>query len=130
MDLQRKHFQLTVPLAVLRARHGRMSRLELSRRTGIAERNLYRLEKGETKQIHFDTITKLCLEFGISPGDLLQLEEAPAPEPSPPARSAEAVPIIGNYDDPETMAFLQQRRKEALKALHEGRTIPAAKLRL
>lgn len=62
-------------LAVLRAMHGRISQLELSRQTGITQKQLSALETGKTKGITFETLAKLCLFFSCTPSELLQLEE-------------------------------------------------------
>ena len=62
-------------LAQLRAEKGRISQSELSRRTGITQKQLSALEAGKTKAITFDTLTKLCLFFSCTPSDLLQIEE-------------------------------------------------------
>lgn len=61
-------------LALLRAKYGRISQSELSRRTGITQKQLSALEAGKTKAITFDTLTKLCMFFSCTPNDLLELE--------------------------------------------------------
>lgn len=67
-------------LALLRAKCGKISQSELSRRTGITQKQLSALEAGKTKAIAFDTLTKLCMFFSCTPNELLELE----PEPDPP----------------------------------------------
>ena len=62
-------------LAQLRAEKGRISQSELSRRTGITQKQLSALEAGKTKAITFETLTKLCMFFSCTPNDLLQIEE-------------------------------------------------------
>ena len=69
--------QVTSQLAVLRAKHGKISQSELSRHTGITQKQLSALETGKTKGITFDTLAKLCLFFNCTPNELLQLEEVP-----------------------------------------------------
>lgn len=69
-------------LALLRAKHGRISQSELSRRTGITQKQLSALEAGKTKAITFDTLTKLCMFFSCTPNELLELE--PETETVPP----------------------------------------------
>lgn len=61
-------------LALLRAMHGRISQSELSRQTGITQKQLSALEAGKTKGITFDTLTKLCMFFSCTPNELLELE--------------------------------------------------------
>lgn len=67
--------QVKSQLAVLRAKHGKISQSELSRQTGITQKQLSALETGKTKGITFETLAKLCLFFSCTPSDLLQLEE-------------------------------------------------------
>ncbi len=69
-------------LALLRAKCGKISQSELSRRTGITQKQLSALEAGKTKAIAFDTLTKLCMFFSCTPNELLELE--PETEPDPP----------------------------------------------
>jgi DNA-binding Xre family transcriptional regulator len=69
-------------LALLRAVHGRISQSELSRQTGITQKQLSALEAGKTKGITFDTLTKLCMFFSCTPNELLELE--PETETDPP----------------------------------------------
>lgn len=61
-------------LALLRAIHGKISQSELSRKTGITQKQLSALEAGKTKGITFGTLAKLCMFFSCTPNDLLQLE--------------------------------------------------------
>ena len=75
--------QVKSQLAVLRAKHGKISQSELSRQTGITQKQLSALETGKTKGITFETLAKLCLFFSCTPNELLQLEEIPKIETSP-----------------------------------------------
>jgi DNA-binding Xre family transcriptional regulator len=61
-------------LALLRAIHGKISQSELSRQTGITQKQLSALEAGKTKGITFDILIKLCTFFSCTPNDLLKLE--------------------------------------------------------
>ncbi|WP_289501115.1 helix-turn-helix domain-containing protein [Gloeocapsopsis sp. IPPAS B-1203] len=61
-------------LALLRAMHGKISQSELSRQTGITQKQLSALEAGKTKGITFDILIKLCTFFSCTPNDLLKLE--------------------------------------------------------
>lgn len=70
-------------LALLRAVHGRISQSELSRQTGITQKQLSALETGKTKGITFDTLTKLCTFFSCTPNDLLELEPETEADLSP-----------------------------------------------
>ncbi len=70
-------------LAVLRARHGKITQTELSRQTGITQKQLSALETGKTKGITFETLAKLCLFFSCTPNELLQLEEVTEIDDSP-----------------------------------------------
>lgn len=67
--------RLLCVLPELRAKHGRMTLTELSRRTGIAASTLSKLETRKTKGIDFETVEKLCDLFQIAPGDLFRLVE-------------------------------------------------------
>ncbi|HEY9900615.1 MAG TPA: helix-turn-helix transcriptional regulator [Pantanalinema sp.] len=78
-------------LAVLRAKKGRISQTELSRQTGITQKQLSALESGKTKGIEFSTLAKLCDFFGCTPNDLLAIEQE---EPLTPAELAEADALI------------------------------------
>jgi DNA-binding Xre family transcriptional regulator len=60
-------------LAVLRAKHGRITQSELARLTGITQKQLSALERGVTCRIDFGTIWKLCTFFRCTPNDLLTL---------------------------------------------------------
>ncbi|VEP14604.1 conserved hypothetical protein [Hyella patelloides LEGE 07179] len=72
-------------LAVLRAMHGKISQSELSRQTGITQKQLSALETGKTKGITFETLAKLCLFFSCTPNELLQLEAEIKADSSPTA---------------------------------------------
>ena len=75
--------QVKSQLAVLRAKHGKISQSELSRQTGITQKQLSALETGKTKGITFETLAKLCLFFDCTPNELLQLEEVAEIDTSP-----------------------------------------------
>ncbi len=70
-------------LALLRVMHGKISQSELSRQTGITQKQLSALETGKTKGITFETLAKLCLFFSCTPNELLQLEEETEIDTSP-----------------------------------------------
>jgi DNA-binding Xre family transcriptional regulator len=72
-------------LARLRAIHGQISQSELSKKTGITQKQLNALEAGKTKGITFETLAKLCTFFACTPSELLQLEEETEVESSPTA---------------------------------------------
>lgn len=67
--------KLICKLPELRARHGRLSIQEVSRRTGIAASTLSKIETGKTKGIDFETIEKLCDFFQAGLGDMFELVE-------------------------------------------------------
>lgn len=81
-------------LALLRAVHRRISQSELSRQTGITQKQLSALEAGKTKGITFDTLTKLCMFFSCTPNDLLELEPETEADPSPTVELDKADEII------------------------------------
>lgn len=54
-----------------------------ARAIGIDRNELRRVEKGETRQIRFDTLVKLCETYRCNIGDLLQIEPAEATEAGP-----------------------------------------------
>jgi putative transcriptional regulator len=70
-------------LALLRATYGRISQSELSRQTGITQKQLSALEAGKTKGITFDMLTKLCMFFSCTPNELLELEPETEADPPP-----------------------------------------------
>jgi DNA-binding Xre family transcriptional regulator len=72
-------------LARLRAIHGQISQSELSKKTGITQKQLNALEAGKTKGITFETLIKLCTFFACTPNELLQLEEETEVESFPTA---------------------------------------------
>lgn len=94
-------------LALLRAVHGKISQSELSRQTGITQKQLSALEAGKTKGITFDTLTKLCMFFSCTPNELLELE--PETEAEPPTTAEE----LANAD--ETISRGLKRAMEAPK---------------
>jgi putative transcriptional regulator len=50
----------------------------LASATGIAYGTAYKLYKGTTKRIEFDTLDRLCQHFGVSAGDILEyIADAP-----------------------------------------------------
>ncbi len=78
-------------LAQLRAEKGRISQSELSRQTGITQKQLSALEAGKTKAIAFDTLTKLCVFFSCTPNDLLEIEEELPPTAEELAEAEEII---------------------------------------
>ncbi|MFE9235242.1 helix-turn-helix domain-containing protein [Cellulosimicrobium funkei] len=50
---------------------------ELSRRTGITMANLSKLKANKARSMRLSTISRLCAELGITPGDLLVLRDEP-----------------------------------------------------
>lgn len=69
-------YQVVSQLAVLRAKHGRISQVELAQKTGITQKQISALESGNTQGIKFATLVKLCSFFNCTPNDLLSLEPA------------------------------------------------------
>lgn len=68
-------------LAALRAQYGKITQAELSRFTGITQKQISALENGKTKAIEFETMVKLCRFFGCTLDDLFKIEEDYQPEP-------------------------------------------------
>jgi putative transcriptional regulator len=57
------------------ARVGRkVSLQEVSDATGITKAALSRIERGETERVDFDTLSKLCVFYGVGVGDLLEFD--------------------------------------------------------
>lgn len=81
--------RVKLELAVLRAKRGRITQSELSRLTGITQKQLSALERGETSKIDFVTLEKLCTFFQCTPNDLITLEK-----PSESEELAEADRLI------------------------------------
>ncbi len=51
-----------------------MTSKELARRIGITEANLSILRSNKAKGIRFETLSKICVELGCMPADILTLE--------------------------------------------------------
>lgn len=81
-------------LALLRAMRGKISQSELSRQTGITQKQLSALEAGKTKGITFDMLIKLCIFFSCTPNDLLKLEPETEADSSTVEELAKADEII------------------------------------
>lgn len=63
--------QIVVNLDVVLALR-KMRSKELAERVGISEQNLSRLKTGNTKQIGFATLAKICDALDCQPGDILE----------------------------------------------------------
>lgn len=63
--------QIVVNLDVVLAMRKIRSK-ELAERVGISEQNLSRLKTGNTKQIGFATLAKICDALECQPGDILE----------------------------------------------------------
>lgn len=46
----------------------------LAKQTGVSHTTLWRLKKGKSLGINFDTLEKICEALECEPGDLLKLE--------------------------------------------------------
>lgn len=62
---------------VLRARElrGEASLTEVAYRAGTRQDELGKIERGETEAIRFATLLRLCRAFGVTPGELFELDE-------------------------------------------------------
>ena len=47
---------------------------KVTKKTGIAYSTLYKLNKGNTKSISFETLEKICKLFNIKATDLLEIQ--------------------------------------------------------
>jgi putative transcriptional regulator len=57
------------------ARVGRkVSLQDVSEATGITTAALSRIERGQTERVDFDTLSKLCVFYGVGVGDLLEFD--------------------------------------------------------
>jgi putative transcriptional regulator len=85
-------------LAELKANCGDITNEEIAEVTGIAERELTELEKGEAQAIELATLAKLCAFFQCYPNDLLAIEreevELFAPQPPSAEKLTLAAEII------------------------------------
>jgi DNA-binding Xre family transcriptional regulator len=66
--------KIVCALPEIRARHGRMTLTEISKRTGIAISTLSRLDSGKAQRLDYETIVPLCKLFKMQPGDFFRLE--------------------------------------------------------
>lgn len=55
----------------------KMRAKELAEQIGITEANLSLLRTGKVKGVRFDTLAKLCEVLECTPGDLLDIGDAP-----------------------------------------------------
>jgi len=115
-------------LAMMRARYGRLTQSELSKRTGITQKQLSALERGKAKGIEFGTLAKLCAFFDCSAADLLAIEFEPdLYAPPTPEELAKAHEIISR-----AMAHVQSRpvlsREEAISELNAALDAVSAEL--
>jgi putative transcriptional regulator len=65
----------------------------LAKATGVSHTTLWRLKKGRSRGINFETLEKLCRALACQPGDVMRLAvEGKRPRPSAvgPAGSARA----------------------------------------
>lgn len=58
----------------------KMRAKELAEQIGITEANLSLLRTGKVKGVRFDTLAQICEALNCTPGDLLDIGEAEAPE--------------------------------------------------
>ncbi len=99
-------YEIIPQLTVLRAKHGKISQVELAQKTGITQKQISALESGNTQGIKFSTLIKLCTFFNCTPSDLLSIE--PTIQPT-------AKPSKANY---------QQARKLIARGLTEAMQDP------
>lgn len=80
-----QRIKVKVPLAVLRARHGKISQQALARQVGLSQKAISALETGKSRRIDLRTIERLCEVFDILPNELFEVEvveeRAPAGQP-------------------------------------------------
>ena len=80
---------MIIKLSELKANCGNITNEEIAEFTGIDERELTELEKGEARAIKLATVAKICAFFHCYPNDLLALEREELELFSPPPPSAE-----------------------------------------
>jgi putative transcriptional regulator len=66
--------ELRTNLRILMAKKGVRTMVDLEEKTGVSRQVLDRLDKGKSKRLDFETVTKLCVFFQCEVGDLLFLE--------------------------------------------------------
>jgi putative transcriptional regulator len=59
-----------------------MTLVELSARVGVTVANLSILKNGHARALRFSTLTAICEAVGCTPGELLGLQDQPAPHPA------------------------------------------------
>ena len=62
----------------------KMKLTELSGKVGITMANLSILKRGKARAIRFSTLAALCEALGCTPGDLLELGDAPVDKDTGP----------------------------------------------
>jgi transcriptional regulator with XRE-family HTH domain len=50
---------------------------ELARLSGVAQPSIWKILKGNTARVSFDTLSKIATAFGVHPGDLLGWDGTP-----------------------------------------------------
>lgn len=87
-------YQIISQLAVLRAKHGKISQMELAQKTGITQKQISALESGNTQGIKFATLVKLCSFFDCTPNDLLSLEPEVRLNKKPSAKDLKKAKVL------------------------------------
>lgn len=66
---------------IVRARELRGDRTltDVARVVGIRQDELGKIERGETTSIRFDTLLRLCAAYRVDVGELLSVQQSPAP---------------------------------------------------
>lgn len=69
--------QIIIRLDVMLALRKRKAK-DLAAEIGMTEANLSLFKSGKMKGVRFDTLLKLCTALDCTPGDLIDIGEAPA----------------------------------------------------
>jgi DNA-binding Xre family transcriptional regulator len=98
---------------------GARSLREAAALVGMDRDELGRIERGETKQIHFKTLAKLLAAYRCNLDDLFEVEVVPAPGPTPLYAGAAAALAGGRL--PGTAPVRRSvRRSTTLDVVNEG----------
>lgn len=68
----RKFVRMSIPLALMRARHGRVSQEKIAEKTKISQRTISAIETGRQQRVDLGTLEKLAEFFDCQASDLME----------------------------------------------------------
>jgi DNA-binding Xre family transcriptional regulator len=109
---------------IVRCRELRGSRTlsEIADIAGIRQDELGKIERGETRGMRFETLLRLCVAYGVSPGELLTIERV---ESRPSVLQDALTAVLDGRVTPSTPTRPRRRVPESdlLMDLHEAQSL-------